>query len=1154
MPKHLARTFHDSSAAAAGEQRWRNLLPPIDSTYCSSTPSSISSPRTAPLQLSDALATNTHEICGLAPLFAIVAALLFAIIGAEASAQDGTRLVSEPANGGDRIAFAYDNDLWLVGRDGGVARRLTSAAGREMAPVFSPDGQWLAFSADYHGNTDVYLMPAGGGEARRLTWHPSADLVRGFSADGKSVLFTTQRTVYTNRFTEFFSVPVDGGVPTRLPVPHGDKAALSPDGSLIAYTPLRESFRQWKHYRGGTQSRIWILNLADQSVSEVPKPDGGANDTDPMWHGNRLLFSSDRDGEFNLYAWTQGEGTPTALTALRDFPITSPSIGADGSVVFEHGGWLHRLDAGAAQPIKLPVEAQSDLVETRSRIAEGEKWVRAAAPSPDLKRVALEFRGEIVTVPAEKGDPRNLSESPGAHDRSPAWSADGKRVAWFSDAGGEYALHVATQDGRGEAKRYALEGAGFYDMLAFSPDGEHVSFRDNSQSLWVLSLATGKSTKVASEPVYTPLNPMRANWSPDSRWLAYTVQNAGLIQTVYAYSLDSGQSTAISDGLSEAIEPVFDPKGEFLYLLASTDAGPVKDWFSQISADMGQTFSLHAVTLRTDGPHPLPPQSDESGDDQKGAEKKSDADKADAPKVSVRIDFDGIADRIVGLPVGSATRRNLAVGASGEIYFIETVGLLSFESFGGAGQLKRFSLDKREAKTLAENVESFALSRDGKKILYQVKEDWFVTDVADKLEAGKGKLNLAAVSVRVEPRAEWAQILDEAWRINRDYFYATNFHGADWPAMREKYRALLPHAATRYDVDRLIQMMLSELSVGHSYLRPGEYVGTPEKIGVGLLGADYAINNDRWQFDRVYGGLNWDPELRAPLRAPGVAVREGEYLLAVDGEPLRASDNLYAAFENRVGRQVRITVGPNANGSDSRELVVQPIESETRLRYRAWVERNLRHVTEQTNGRVAYVHVPDTGGSGHASFKRYFYPQSHREAIIVDERYNGGGLVADYYIDILRRPFVARWVMRYGDPHVTPRGAIFGPKVMLADETAGSGGDLLPWMFKRFELGPVIGKRTWGGLVGILGFPTLMDGGSVTSPNLAIWTEDGYRIENEGVAPDIEIEQWPSAVNAGRDPQLDRAIEEIMKQLPANPPKAPPPPPFPKRALGPGND
>lgn len=1062
-----------------------------------------------------------------------------------------TRLLGNPANGGDRIAFVYDNDLWLVGREGGSARRLTQAAGMEREPAFSPDGRWLAFSANYNGNTDVYVMPSEGGEARRLTWHPGNDVVRGFTPDGKSVLFETPRSVYTNRHTQLYTVPTEGGVATRLPIPSGSKAAISPDGKYIAYTPLGERFGQWKNYRGGTQTRIWIMDLADLSVQEVPKPAAGSNDSDPLWLGERLVFNSDRDGEFNLFAFDRDTKQVSQLTDFADFPLQSPSAHADGSLVFEHGGWLYRLDAGAAEPRRIAVSAISDLIEARPRLAQDAKWIRDAAPSPDLKRVAFEYRGEIVTLPAEKGDPRNLSNSPGAHDRSPVWSPDGLSIAWFSDAGGEYALHLAPQDGRGPTRTLTLDGAGFYDRPLFAPDGKRIAYRDNSQSLWVIELASGKTTRIASEPVYTPINPMRAAWSPDSRWLAYTVQSAGLIQTAHAWSVDNGRSVQLSDGLSEMVEPVFDPNGEFLYLLASTDAGPVKDWFSQISADNAQSHALYAIVLRKGGPHPLPLQSDEPGESKPDADEKKGKDTKAAPEAKkVQIDADGIGDRIVALPAGNGTRRGLKVGASGEIFFIETVGRRSFDSFTGAGELKRFTLDKRETKTLARGVEDFVLSGDGKRILYQIKQDWFITDVADELKAGQGKLALDSISVRVEPRAEWAQILDEAWRVNRDYFYDPGFHGADWPAMREKYRALLPHAATRSDVDRIIRMMLSELAVGHSYLTPGEQIDEPGKISVGLLGADFAVANGRWQFARVLGGLNWDPELRAPLRAPGVEVRQGEYLLEVDGSSLRAPANVYAAFENTVDRQVRIRVGPNPDGTGSRELTVVPIASEVALRYRDWVEGNLRYVTEKSDGRIAYVHVPDTGGSGHASFKRYFYPQSHREAIIVDERHNGGGLVADYYIDILRRPFVSRWVLRYGEDHVTPRGAIFGPKAMLADETAGSGGDLLPWMFQRAKLGPVIGKRTWGGLVGILGFPVLMDGGRVTAPNLAIWTEDGFAIENVGTPPDIEVEQWPHLVEAGRDPQLDKAIDVLMQQLPASTPAPPPRPPMPRRAMG----
>ena len=1070
---------------------------------------------------------------------------LFAIsctmIEAHAVDPADTRMLANPAVRGDRLAFTYDNDLWLVARSGGSARRLTQAPGSEFATHFSPDGRWLAFSADYGDNIDAYVMPAGGGEVRRLTWHPGADIVRGFTPDGR-VLFQSQEGHYTRRLAYLYTVPVSGGVPQRLPVPSGFKAALSPDGKTLAYTPNAEPFRQWKNYRGGTQSRIWLMNMADYAVSEVPKPAGGSNDTDPMWIGDTLYFVSDRDGEFNLYRHVAGAAQPTALTNFRDFPVNTPSADPGGMIVFEQAGWLHEYDVAANTTRRLVVSAVSDLAETRTRLAGDVKWVRESAASPDLKRVAFNYRGEIVSVPAEKGDPRQITRSPGANDHSPAWSADGRDIAWFSDESGEYELLVGAQDGSAPPRRYKLEGAGYYDSPLFSPDGKRIAYQDNSQSLWVIERASGRNTKIASEPVYSPLDLMSANWSPDSRWLAYTVQDAGLIQTVHAWSSESGQSLRITDGLSEMLEPVFDPNGEFLYVLASTDAGPVKDWFSQANNDNALSHGLYAVTLRRDGPNAIPPQSDEAGiakEATPGAgSKQEDAGKnaAAKAKVRVRIDAEGIADRIVALPAGTATRRNLRVGASGEIWYIETIGQRSFAAFGGAGELKRFKLDEREAKTLAKKVEDFHLSSDGKRIAYRVGSDWFVTEVKDELPGGKGKLALDRIAVRVEPRAEWAQILDDAWRINRDYFYASNFHGADWPAMRTKYRALLPDLATRADLDAVIRMMLSELSVGHSYLRPGDYPFKPKKIDVGLLGADYEIVGDRYRLRRILGGLNWNPDLRSPLRTPGVDVREGDFLLAVDGVALRAPTSVHALLENRANRQVRLTVGANADGSAARDVVVVPVDSEDNLRYLDWVEGNQRHVDRVSGGRLAYVHLPDTSTGGHASFKRWFYPQSGRAGIILDERFNGGGQIADYYIDLMRRPLIAHWSMRYGDDLVSPRGAIFGPKVMITDETAGSGGDLLPWMFRRFELGPIVGKRTWGGLVGILGFPSLMDGGSITAPNLAIWTEEGYAVENVGVAPDIEVEQWPAEVNAGRDPQLDRAIKVALDALAAKPP------------------
>lgn len=1067
---------------------------------------------------------------------------------------NNTRMLSSPAVHGQSLAFVYDNDIWLASLSGGSARRLTQAAGKESALRFSPDGQWLAFSADYGDNTDVYVMPAQGGEARRLTWHPGRDVVAGFAPDGR-VLFYSERGRFAPQSNQLYFVARTGGVPERLPVPSGTKAALSADGRTLAYTPNSEVFHQWKNYRGGTQSRLWLMNMSDYSVKEVPKPAAGSNDTDPMWIGATLYFNSDRNGEFNLFRY-DGSNV-TQLTQLDDFPVTNPSADGAGVIVFEQGGYLHRLDTRDNSVQQIRISAISDLIETRPRLASDPKWIRESAASPDLKRMAFNYRGEIVTVPAEKGDSRQLTRSTGANDHSPAWSADGKKIAWFSDESGEYELLVGDQDGKGKPRHYRLAGAGFYDRPVFSPDGARIAYRDNSQSLWVTELATGKNIKIASEPVYTPLNLMRASWSPDSRWLAYTVQAAGLIQTVNVWSADTGRSIQVTDGLSEMLEPVFDPNGEFLYVLASTDAGPVKDWFSQINIDSPIRYGLYAITLRQDGPSAVPPLSDEvdlealssaaSGSkDEKAKDQDARSKGAGKPSV-VRIDAVGIEDRIVALPAGVGARHTLMVGASGEIYFIEGTGATAQEALTKPGDLKRLTLEKREVKTLAKGVEAYHLSRDGKRIGYRVGPDWFVTDVADELPAGKGKLALDKVGVAVEPRAEWAQILDEAWRINRDFFYAENFHGVDWPAMRDKYRALLPDLATRSDLERIIEMMLSELAVGHSFQSSGDEAFKPAKVPVGLLGADYTIDRDRYRFSKILGGLNWNPDLRSPLRAPGVYVKPGEYLLAVDGVELRAPTSVYSLFENRVDRQVRITVGPSPDGKNSRDVVVMPIGDETSLRYMDWVEGNIRYVSEKSGGRLAYVHVPDTTVGGHTMFKRYFYPQSQRAGLILDERYNRGGQIADYYIDVLRRPLIAHWKMRYGADLVSPRGAIQGPKVLLADENAGSGGDLLPWMFKRFELGPIVGKRTWGGLVGILGYPPLMDGGGITAPNIAFYTEEGYGVENEGVAPDVEVEQWPSEVNAGRDPQLDRAIEIALSALEKNPVTPVKTPPLPVR-------
>ncbi|HXK09312.1 MAG TPA: PDZ domain-containing protein [Vicinamibacteria bacterium] len=1098
------------------------------------------------------------------PTLAALSALALLAPAAGAIDVGDTRLVSEPATSGRLVAFAYANDLWIAGADGTDVRRLTSHPGVESGPRFSPDGSLVAFTGRYEGNTDVYVVPAAGGVPKRLTYHPGSDVALGFTPDGKAVLFSSAREVYTGRYTQLFTVPVEGGFPTKLPIPHASKAAISPDGRTIAYLPLAEPFNQWKRYRGGEASRILLFDNATHAVEQVPQPPGRCNDTDPMWIGERLYFRSDRDGEFNVYAFERATKAVTRLTSHADFPVLNASAGG-GRIAYEQAGYVHLLDPATGASTRLHLGVAADLVELRPRWAKGAKWIRSASLSPSGARVAFEFRGEIVTLPREKGDDRNITQSPGVHERSPAWSPDGKWIAYFSDQGGEYSLHLSPQDGKGSVRTIALHGAGFYGGPRWSPDSKKLSFSDNSRTLFVLDVATGAQTKVASDPLYGPVPVLHHAWSPDSRFLAYTQNTPTYFNRLFLYSVADGKSYPVSDGLADATSPVFDASGKYLYFLVSTDAGPVNDWFSQANEDMRTVQQIYLAVLAKGVPSPLAKESDEEkgkeeekaageakaggarkpADGSKAAPSKEGADKKEEKKpVEVKFDPEGLSQRILALPARAGVYSDLQAGPANQVFYRRAA---STDQDADAAVL-RYDLEKRKEDTLLDKADDFALSADAKRALVRVKDDWHLVDVADKLDLAKFKLDVGRIQVKVDPPAEWAEMLDEAWRINRDYFYDPGYHGADWPAMRRKYAAFLPDLATRNDLFRVIQWMLSELSVGHSYQRPGDSVFEGETVPGGLLGADYEVVDGRYRFKKVFGGLNWTPDLRSPLTEPGVDVKAGEYLLAVEGKDLRFPDNLYQRFERAASRIVEITVGPTPDGKGSRSVKVVPLEDERALRNRDWVEGNLRHVTEATHGRVAYVYVPNTAEPGHTYFKRYFFPQADRQAIIVDERHNGGGAVADYYIDILRRPVVSYWAMRYGADLKTPIAGIHGPKVMLIDETAGSGGDLLPWMFRKFSLGPLVGKRTWGGLVGILGFPELMDGGAVTAPNLAIWTEDGFIVENEGVPPDVEVEQTPADVIAGKDPQLEKAIEVVLAALAKNPPVVPKRPPYPVRA------
>jgi tricorn protease len=1068
-----------------------------------------------------------------------------------------TKFLTQPAISARQVAFVYANDLWTADLEGRDVRRLTSGLGIEFGPAFSPDGSMIAFSGQYDGNTDVYLIPAEGGIPRRLTWHPAADLVQGFTPDGQSVVFTSSRDQAVRSYLGLYTVSVEGGMPAALPIPYAYRAVYSADGRYIAYNPFGDAFLQWKHYRGGTHSRVWIFDTTDQSIEKVPQPPGRSNDAGPMWVGDKVYFRSDRNGEFNLFSFDPAGQEVKQLTFFKDFPILNASAGA-GRIIFEQAGSLHIYDLEQGESRPLTIGIATDLPDLRERFATGRKWVRGSAISPSGARAVFDFRGEIVTVPAEKGDPRNITRTPGANERSPVWSPDGASIAYFSDESGEYELCVRSQDGQGEVKKYRLDGAGYYGAPNWSPDSRKIAYADNSLTLFWIDLQTGAHKKIGSEYIYQPGGQavVQSNWSPDSKWLAYTLSTPTYFRRVFVYSLDQDKSFPVTDGLSDVFEPTFDPSGKYLYFFASTDAGPARQWFDMSNADISESSNLYLAVLRKDLPDPLAKESDEEkpGEaEKKEGPAKNEKAKGTEAKASepFRIDFDGLNHRIVAVPVPVGILSGLQVGETGKVYYLATTLPVSLDAYVSgerpSGSVHVYDLSSRKDEVLVPKADDFTLSADKKKMLLFAGETISIIPAAGKPEPGKGRLDIGAIAVPVVPEREWRQIFDEAWRINRDYFYDPHMHGADWEAVKAKYEVFLPDVPCRSDLNRLIQWMCSELSVGHHRVGGGDFLNEPQRVPGGLLGADYSVENGRYRFHKVYGGLNWNPDLHPPLAAPGVEVKAGEYLIAVNGRDLKPPENLYARFENTAGKIVEITVGPNPDGSGSRKLKVVPLAFEGGLRNRDWVEGNLRKVEEATGGRVAYVYVPNTSTAGYIYFKRYFFPQADKDAIIVDERFNGGGSVADYYIDWLRKPVIAYWAMRYGADLKTPSASIQGPKVMLINESAGSGGDLLPWMWRKFGLGQLIGTRTWGGLVGILGFPVLLDGGYVTAPNLAIWTEDGWVVENEGVPPDIEVEQTPREVNAGHDPQLERAIQVVMEELAKNPPQKPKRPPYPIR-------
>ena len=1062
-------------------------------------------------------------------------------------AAPGTRMLTKPAVSAAQIAFVYAGDLWTTDLSGGSPRRLTVTGGVEdslSGPSFSPDGSSLAFTMTRNANPDVYVIPAAGGTPTRLTWHPGRDLVQGFTPDGSAVMFVSDRIA--RFYTEFnlYTVPVAGGFEQPLRMGTAFRAAYSPDGAQLAYNPWPDAFDVWKGYRGGRESVIWIARLSDLAVlAKIPQPEGGCNDVDAMWLDGRIYFRSDRDGEFNLFVFDPATSQVQPLTRHADFPVLNASSGG-GRIVYEQAGTLNLYEpasggAGPGRDTALNIRLDADLPGTRETYAKGADFLRGATFSPTGTRAAFEMRGDIVTVPTNQGDASNLTNTPGIYENTPAWSPDGKTMAYLSDETGEFQLCLRDAAGEGQPRAYPLKGGGYYQQLTWSPDGKKIAYADESWTLFWIDVSSGGVSSVAKDEYFDAGVAMQFAWAPDSGWIAYCRNDSSRVQSLYLYSLQTLASTRVTDGLAEISSPAFDAGGRFLYFLGSTNAGPTKGYMDMTAQDMQRTDSLYVAVLRADTPSPLARRSDQepgSGGSAPAPPAPSTPLPAGKP---VLIDLVGLAERIQALPLANSVYKDLRQGPAGQVYYLKGT------QETGANALAHFYLDSLGEETIAENVASYLLSADHGKVLLQSGDTWAVVPSSGKAAADQGKLALDGIQIRVDPRPEWAEMYVDAWRINRDHFYDPDMHGLDWDAMRAKYASFLPDLATRADLNRLLKWLFSELQVSHHFVTGGDLPETGPTLKIGLLGADYAVENDRYRFVRIYRAPNWIPNLRSPLTEPGVDVREGDYLLAVNGRPLDPATDVFRAFENTAGTVTQLSVGPDPGGAGSRTVAVEPIEDETELRMRDLVQRNLDYVTEAGGGRVGYVYLPDTGTEGHEFMKRYFFPQAARQALIIDGRFNRGGQYADYVLDLLTRPQGADFALRWGAPLPTPGAVITGPKIMIVNESSGSGGDLLPWAFRRFGVGPLVGKRTWGGLVGLLGYPPLMDGGRVTAPNLAAFDETGWIVENVGVAPDLVVDQLPADVVAGRDPQLEAAVELALEGLAATPPTTLTRPPYP---------
>lgn len=1027
-----------------------------------------------------------------------------------------------------QIAFVFGGYVWVTGREGGEAKRLTQQPGAETRPRFSPDGSQIAFTKSVAGNTDVYAQSAAGGEMRRLTFHPKADYVAGWTPDGTKILFESERV--SDAFTRLYTIEARGGFPVELPLPIAWDGSFSPDGGRIAYTPLPDATVTWRNYRGGQTSPIWIAHLADSRIESLPHHN--SNDRAPMWIGETIYFVSDRDGTANLYSYDTRTKRVGQLTRFEKRDIKAASASAD-AIIFAQGGALHLFDAQTGQVRKVPVRLNAAFPETEPRRVPLARWIRSFNLAPSGAHAFFGARGEIVRVNLQTNETENLTNTPETAERFPAPSPDGASLAYFSDESGEYQLRVRSLNDAGRSvRRIPIEtNPSFYEEPVWSPDSKRLAFSDKRLALWTVELETNSSRRIDSS-TFAGQGSFRPVWSIDGKHLAYAKAMPNRLRAVFLYSVETGRKTQVSDARSDAFEPAFDSSGRHLYFLSSATSGARRVFgMSSFPFQALVTSSVQAAVLRRGERSPLLPSAHEAAPPSGAGAARG-------------IDMEGIENRVVRLPVPARNYEALAAGAENSLFLFET----SFaNAVGGESPPQRalytFNLRDRKTEKFIEDLGGFALSADRSRVLYQKNGNWFVVPSSAPPAAEAGKIDLSRAEIHIDPPREWRQMYAEAWRIMRDYFYDPRHHGQDLNRLRETYAAYLPSVTTRSDLNYLFRDMFSHLSVSHLQVGGGDAPPPQARpANVGLLGADYAVEQNRYRITRILRGDNSQPLLFAPLMQPGVDVRVGDYLIAVDGQDVSASENLYKHFQDKAGRPTQIRVSAQSSGDNARAYTVVPLPGENTLRDFNWAEANRRRVDELSGGRLAYIYLTDTGRAGFNAFNRDFYAQQDRQGVIIDERFNSGGAPADYIIEALRRAPLSYYLFREGADFPFPQNVIQGPRVMIINEYAGSGGDTLPWMFRQANLGKIVGKRTWGGGIGgYVDIPELSDGGRMLAPNRAFYNPQrgALDIENQGVAPDIEVELTPAAWRAGRDPQLERAAQIALEELQKNPPPRP---------------